>query len=60
VWGALYRTVNGGYDWEIYTTDAAYDTGALGMTACKLATPNLGYGVGDLSNAVATIWKLSL
>ena len=60
LWGAIYRTFNGGYDWEVYVTDAAYDVGALGMVSAVMANPNLAYGVGDLENALGTIYKLSL
>jgi len=60
VWGAIYRTFDGGYNWEIYTTDAAYTTGAIGMSAVRMAHPNLAYGVGDLCAGTATVYKLSL
>jgi len=60
VWGAIYRTTNGGYNWECYPTDAVYDVGAIGMACVKMATPNLAYGVGDLENALGTIYKLSV
>ena len=60
IWGAIYRTFDGGFTWEIYETDAAYTTGAIGMSAVAMATPNLGYGVGDLCAGTATIYKLSL
>ena len=60
VWGAIYRTFDGGYSWEVYTTDAAYTTGALGMSAVRMAHPNLAYGVGDICAATATVYKLSL
>ena len=59
-WGAIYRTFDGGYSWEIYTTDVAYATGALGMTAVRMAHPNLAYGCGDVDATSATIYKLSL
>ena len=60
LWGAIYRTFDGGYSWEVYSTDAAYDVGALGMVSAVMANPNLAYGVGDLENALGTIYKLSL
>jgi len=60
LWGAIYRTFNGGQSWEVYSTDAAYDVGAIGMASAVMATPNLAYGVGDLENALGTIYKLSL
>ena len=60
LWGAIYRTFNGGESWEVYSTDAAYDVGALGMVSAVMAHPNLAYGVGDLENALGTIYKLSL
>jgi photosystem II stability/assembly factor-like uncharacterized protein len=60
LWGAIYRTFDGGYSWEVYVTDAAYDVGAIGMASAVMATPNLAYGVGDLENALGTIYKLSL
>ena len=60
VWGAIYRTVNGGYSWEIYTTLAAYDTGAVGMADVVMCNENDIYGVGDLSNALTTLYRASL
>ena len=44
----------------MYTTDAAYTTGAIGMASAVMATPNLAYGVGDVCAGTATIYKLSL
>ena len=60
IWGAIYRTFDGGYSWEVYSTDVAYTVGAIGMASAVMANPNLAYGVGDLENALGTIYKLSL
>jgi photosystem II stability/assembly factor-like uncharacterized protein len=60
VWGAIFRTVNGGYTWEIYDTEAAFDVGAIGLAQARMANPNLAYAVGDLTAATATYYKLSL
>jgi photosystem II stability/assembly factor-like uncharacterized protein len=60
LWGAIYRTFDGGYDWEIYHTAAAYTTGAIGMASVVMCSENLAYGVGDICTATSTIYKLSL
>ncbi len=59
LWGSILRTFNGGMDWEVYDTAAAYTVGATGMNAVEICHPNLSYGVGDLCTATGTIYQAS-
>ena len=53
--GAIYRTVNGGYDWEIIAIPTAFDA-ADTINSVVMCDPNKIYAVGGLENALGTIF----
>lgn len=50
--GSILRTINGGYDWETFTTPA--NTGLNALWACD---ENTCFGVGEVQTATAVIVK---
>lgn len=60
-YGIIYRTFNGGQDWETYVHDTAFD-GALeyyGLNAVWVCDYNHIFAVGEVSNSVGLIMELS-
>ena len=45
--GALYRTFNGGNDWELWQT-ASMSAGTFGLQAVWACEPNEAFAVGDI------------
>ena len=56
--GAIYRTINGGYDWEIWNT-AQMDVGATGLNAVWACGQNQAYATGSPISNLATIIELN-
>ncbi|GAG37424.1 unnamed protein product, partial [marine sediment metagenome] len=56
--GAIYRTINGGYDWEIWYT-ATMDTPVTGLNAVWACGQNQAFAVGTDIGGVATIIELN-
>ena len=52
-YGAIYRTFNGGFDWEIWYTVQLHADGYPGLNAVWACGQNLAYAVGAIQNAVA-------
>jgi len=57
--GAIYRTINGGFDWEIWYTGAMDSTVTYGLDAVWACGQNLAYAVGDLISGAPTIITLN-
>jgi photosystem II stability/assembly factor-like uncharacterized protein len=58
IYGCFWRTVNGGYDWELHLTEAL-TVGALGMASVHACDANKCIGAGDISAATGTIYTAS-
>ena len=54
VFGTLYRTINGGFSWETYTTDSMA-AGSLGYIALSAIDPNICHVAGGVSGALGVI-----
>ena len=57
--GAILRTFNGGQDWEVHSIATQFDVGALGLNAVWACNYNLAYSVGDMIDAVGSIYTLA-
>ena len=53
--GAIYRTINGGFDWEIWYTGDMDSTVTYGLDSVWACGQNLAYAVGDLIGGAPTI-----
>jgi photosystem II stability/assembly factor-like uncharacterized protein len=58
VYGALWRTVNGGNDWELHLT-AQLAAGAIGMASVHACDQNKAIMAGDMTGAVGTIYTVA-
>jgi len=54
---SVYRTMDGGLSWELYTVDTAFT--AAGLNAIWACEPNHAFAVGNLMAGTATIYDLS-
>jgi len=55
--GAIYRTFNGGFDWEVYPIADTFDLdGTPGLRSIIMCDENTIYAVGDLVSAVGSIY----
>lgn len=52
--GSVYRTINGGYDWQLVQT-----TTNAGLNAVHVSDENLAFAVGEASGGTAVILKAS-
>lgn len=57
--GAIYRTINGGYDWTIWFTGAMDSDSPLGLHAVWACGQNQAFAVGDPLDATAYIMEVS-
>jgi photosystem II stability/assembly factor-like uncharacterized protein len=59
--GVIYRTFNGGYDWEYYIADTAFDSALsyYGLNALWVCDYNHIYAVGEQVDSVGLILELS-
>jgi len=48
-WGTVQRSVNGGYSWELWETQVAFDDGAYGMNALWACSFNHAWSVGNIA-----------
>jgi photosystem II stability/assembly factor-like uncharacterized protein len=58
VYGALWRTIDGGNDWELYLT-TALTTARWGRRLCRRATRTGRYWRWDIASSTGTIYTAS-
>lgn len=59
-YGTIYRTFNGGHDWEVYQVDTAFDSGTpIGLNSVWACHYNLAYSVGDPIDSTGAIYTVS-
>lgn len=59
IWGALERTINGGYDWDAYAATVACDAGGAGLLSVYAISYDTAYGVGCLAGGTPMILKVT-
>lgn len=59
-YGAIYRTFNGGHDWEVYQVTDAFDTDTpTGLNSVWPCHYNSAYSVGNLIDSTGAIYTVS-